>query len=91
MEDLVELGREFVQTIQDRRGISHVAELYTENAESVEAVVLPGRELRIAKGAVSRSKRNVRFGRRHTRFKSSTRTGPMSIRQTGSLYASKSR
>lgn len=50
MEDLVKLGRDFVQAMRDRRGIAHVDELYTENAESVEAVVPPGREVRIAKG-----------------------------------------
>ena len=50
MEDLVKLGRVFVQAMQDRRGIAHVAELYSENAESIEAVVPPGRDVRIAKG-----------------------------------------
>ncbi len=50
MENLVELGREFVQAMRDRRGISHVTEIYSENAESVEAVVPPGRDVRIAKG-----------------------------------------
>jgi ketosteroid isomerase-like protein len=50
MEDLVKIGREFVQAMQDRRGIAHVAELYSENAESIEAVVPPGRDVRIAKG-----------------------------------------
>ncbi|MEL7259097.1 MAG: nuclear transport factor 2 family protein [Pseudomonadota bacterium] len=50
MEDLVKLGREFVQVMQDRRGISHVDEVYSEKAESVEAVVPPGRDVRIAKG-----------------------------------------
>jgi hypothetical protein len=60
MEDLVALVREFVQTIQNHRGISHVAELYTENAESVEAAVPPGRELRIAKGRIAiQAKREV--------------------------------
>lgn len=50
MEDLVELGRVFVQAMRDRRGIEHVDELYAENAESVEAVVPPGRDVRIASG-----------------------------------------
>ena len=50
MEDLVKLGREFVQAIQNRRGIAHVDEIYAENAESVEAVVPPGRDVRVAKG-----------------------------------------
>lgn len=50
MEDLVKLGREFVRAMRDRRGISHVDEIYDENAESVEAVVPPGRDVRIAKG-----------------------------------------
>jgi len=60
MEDLVEFGREFVQTMLDRRGTAHVAELYSENAESVEAVVPPGRDLRIAKGRIAiQAKREV--------------------------------
>jgi SnoaL-like protein len=50
MEDLIKLGREFVQAMRDRRGIAHVDELYAENAESVEAVLPPGRDVRIAKG-----------------------------------------
>ena len=50
MEDLVNLGREFVQAMQKRRGIAHVDEIYAESAESVEAVVPPGRDVRIAKG-----------------------------------------
>lgn len=50
MEDLIKLGREFVQAMRDRRGIGHVDEIYSENAESIEAVVPPGREFRIAKG-----------------------------------------
>lgn len=50
MEELVKLGREFVQAMQDRRGIAHVEEIYAEHAESVEAVVPPGRDVRIAKG-----------------------------------------
>ena len=50
MEDLVKLGREFVQAMRDRRGIAHVDEVYAEQAQSVEAVVPPGREFRIAKG-----------------------------------------
>lgn len=50
MEDLIKIGREFVQAMQDRRGIAHVSEIYAENAQSVEAVVPPGRDVRIAKG-----------------------------------------
>ncbi|MCK8463684.1 nuclear transport factor 2 family protein [Aliiroseovarius sp. S1339] len=50
MEDLVKLGREFVQAMRNRRGIVHVDDIYAENAESVEAVVPPGRDERIAKG-----------------------------------------
>lgn len=50
MEDLFKLGQEFVQGMRDRRGIAHVDEIYDENAESVEAVVPPGRDVRIAKG-----------------------------------------
>lgn len=50
MKDLVKLGRTFVEAMQNRRGIAHVDEIYAEDAESVEAVVPPGREVRIAKG-----------------------------------------
>lgn len=50
MEDLHKLGQAFVQALRDRRGIAHVEEIYAENAESVEAVVPPGRDVRIAKG-----------------------------------------
>lgn len=50
MEDLVEIGREFVRAMRDRRGIEHVDAIYTEHAESIEAVVPPGRDRRIAKG-----------------------------------------
>ena len=50
MEDLVKLGQVFVQAMRNRRGIAHVDEVYAENAESVEAVVPPGRDMRIAKG-----------------------------------------
>ena len=51
MEDLVKLGRVFVQAMRNRRGIAHVDEIYAENAESVEAVVPPGRDVRITKGS----------------------------------------
>ncbi|WP_417526137.1 SnoaL-like domain-containing protein [Marinovum sp.] len=50
MEELVKLGREFVQAMRDRRGLGHVEEIYADRAESVEAVVPPGRDVRIAKG-----------------------------------------
>jgi ketosteroid isomerase-like protein len=50
MEDLVKLGQAFTQAMRDRRGIAHVDEIYAETAESVEAVVPPGRDVRIAKG-----------------------------------------
>ena len=50
MEDLIKLGQVFVQSMRDRRGIAQVDEIYAENAESVEAVVPPGRDVRIAKG-----------------------------------------
>lgn len=50
MEDLIEIGRAFVGAMRDRRGIGHVDEIYAEGAESVEAVVPPGRDVRIAKG-----------------------------------------
>ena len=50
MEDLIKLGRAFVQAMRDRSGIASVDELYAEKAESVEAVVPPGRDVRIAKG-----------------------------------------
>ncbi len=50
MEELVELGRTFVQAMRDGRGIAQVDEIYADHAESVEAVVPPGRDVRIAKG-----------------------------------------
>lgn len=50
MEDLVKLGREFVEAMRNRNGIAHVDEIYAEDAESVEAVIPPGRDVRIAKG-----------------------------------------
>ncbi len=50
MEDLIKLGREFVEAMRNRRGVAHVDEIYAENAESVEAVVPPGRDVRIARG-----------------------------------------
>ena len=50
MEDLVNLGREFVQAMRSRRGFTSIDDLYAENAESVEAVVPPGRDVRIARG-----------------------------------------
>jgi ketosteroid isomerase-like protein len=50
MEDIIKLGREFVQAMRDGRGIAHVDDVYAEKAESVEAVVPPGRDVRIAKG-----------------------------------------
>lgn len=36
--------------MRNRLGIVHVDEIYVENAESVEAVVPPGRDVRITKG-----------------------------------------
>ena len=53
MEDLVKLGREFVQAMRDLRGIEHVDMIYSEDAESIEAVVPPGRDVRIAKGRIA--------------------------------------
>ncbi len=50
MEDLVKLADEFVQAMRESRGIAHVDDIYAENAQSVEAVVPPGRDVRIAKG-----------------------------------------
>ncbi|WP_170480775.1 nuclear transport factor 2 family protein [Ruegeria arenilitoris] len=50
MEDLVEIGRSFVQAMRERRGISNVDEMYAENAQSIEAVVPPVRQFRITKG-----------------------------------------
>lgn len=50
MEDLVKLGQVLVQAMRDRRGIAHVDDIYAENAESVEAVVPPGRDVRIVSG-----------------------------------------
>ena len=50
MEELIRIGREFVAALKDGRGIEQVGEMYAENAESVEAVVPPDRDMRIAKG-----------------------------------------
>ena len=50
MEDLVKLGRAFVDDMQHQRGVEHVDDLYSETAESIEAVIPPGRDVRIAKG-----------------------------------------
>lgn len=50
MEDLIKIGQSFVSAMRDRRGIEHVDELYAEGAQSVEAVIPPGRDVRIAKG-----------------------------------------
>ena len=50
MEDLVKFGKVFVQAMLDRRGFANVDEIYAQNAESVEAVVPPGRDVRIASG-----------------------------------------
>lgn len=50
MENLIEIGRAFVQAMQDRRGLENVDEMYAENAESVEAVVPPGRYVRVTSG-----------------------------------------
>ena len=50
MKDLIELGRAFVDAMQGRRGIVHIDDVYAENAESIEAVVLPNREFRIVNG-----------------------------------------
>lgn len=50
MEQLVEFGRAFVQDMRNGRGIGHVDELYAENAQSIEAVVPPARDQRVAKG-----------------------------------------
>ncbi|WP_299725107.1 SnoaL-like domain-containing protein [uncultured Tateyamaria sp.] len=50
MEDLIRLGQDFVRAMQAREGIAHVDATYAENAESVEAVVPPARDVRIAKG-----------------------------------------
>lgn len=50
MEELISIGRAFVEAMQTHRGIAHVDEIYSENAQSVEAVFPPGRDFRIAKG-----------------------------------------
>lgn len=50
MEDLIEIGRAFIQSMMDRRGLQSVEELYAEDAESVEAVVPPGRYARVTSG-----------------------------------------
>ncbi len=50
MEDLIKIGRSFVQAMRDRRGLVSVDEMYTENAQSIEAVVPPVRQYRVTKG-----------------------------------------
>ncbi|WP_135502605.1 nuclear transport factor 2 family protein [Roseovarius aestuariivivens] len=50
MEELVKVGREFVEAMRNGQGVSHVDGIYAENAQSVEAVNPPGRDIRIAKG-----------------------------------------
>ncbi|WP_170427252.1 nuclear transport factor 2 family protein [Ruegeria arenilitoris] len=50
MEDLIDIGKTFVQALRDRRGLVSVDELYAENAQSIEAVVPPVRQFRITKG-----------------------------------------
>ena len=50
MEDLIEIGRAFVQAMLDRKGLQSVDDLYAEDAESVEAVVPPGRYARVSSG-----------------------------------------
>lgn len=50
MENLIEIGRAFVQAMRNREGLKSVDEMYAENAESVEAVVPPDRYVRVATG-----------------------------------------
>ena len=50
MEELIEFGHAFVQDMRNRRGIVQVDEIYSENAQSIEAVVPPVRDQRISKG-----------------------------------------
>jgi hypothetical protein len=90
MEDLVKLGQVFVQVMRDRRGIAQVDEIYAENAQSVEAVVPPGRDVRIAKGrGAIKAKREDWLAT--TTFTSSKRTGLISTHLTDLESASRSR
>ncbi|CUH49107.1 hypothetical protein [Ruegeria atlantica] len=50
MEELIEIGRSFVQAMRERRGLASVDEMYAENAQSIEAVVPPVRQFRVSKG-----------------------------------------
>jgi len=50
MENLIEIGQALVSSMQARRGIASIDELYAENAQSIEAVVPPNRDVRIASG-----------------------------------------
>ena len=50
MEKLIEIGRALTEAMQARRGLESVDELYAERAESVEAVVPPNRDVRVASG-----------------------------------------
>lgn len=90
MEHLVEIGRAFVKAMRDRRGIANVVEMYAENAESVEAVVPPGRDVRIAQSRAA-IKGKGRTGWQRMKSKSSMWTAPMSIPPTVSGCASRQR
>lgn len=50
MEQLIEIGRAFVQAMRNLEGLSNVDDMYAEDAESIEAVVPPNRYVRIASG-----------------------------------------
>lgn len=65
MKELIKVGSAFVQAMQDRRGIAHVDEIYSKNAESVEAVVPPGRDVRIAKGRGAIKAKRQYWAERH--------------------------
>ena len=65
MEDLIMLGRSFVQAMRNRQGFAHVDEFYSENAESVEAVNPPGRDVRIAKGKAAIKAKRQNWAKAH--------------------------
>jgi hypothetical protein len=50
MDDLLKIGKDFVNAMRNRHGLDHINAAYAENAQSVEAVTPPYRDVRITKG-----------------------------------------
>ncbi len=66
MEDILKIGRDFVQAMQQLEGLSQVDSVYHENAQSVEAVIPPGRDSRVTKGKVAIKGKREDWARTHT-------------------------